>query len=146
MRETSTSCACNIGFVGDGFNCSATHFDICNGVVCSPNAVCEVINEIERCVCKPGFVGDGSTCGRIDPCDLVRCDPNAVCTAGGDNGRTAMCMCSIGFTGDGSVCAPLEACNATCLTIQADLRCVVLREVIECTSERVQQLFETVSH
>lgn len=136
-------CVCNLGFMGDGVNCNPP-LTICNGAMCDRNAVCEVVSEILQCVCKPGFVGDGSVCSRIDPCDRITCDPNAMCVTD-DNSQTATCMCNPGFTGDGRVCASLAACNATCLTIQTNLHCVVLQNVIECTSPRVQELFETVS-
>ena len=143
-----SQCVCNPGFMGNGVDCSRMS-TTCSGVMCDRNAVCEIVSEVLQCVCKPGFVGDGSTCNRIDPCDGIRCDdPNAMCVAaGGINSQTVpMCVCNPGFTGDGRLCASLEACNATCLTIQANLHCVVLQNVIECTSPRVQQLFETVSH
>lgn len=136
-------CVCNTGFVGDGLNCT-DQSAMCGGVFCDRNAVCSIVSEVLQCVCKSGFVGNGLVCTRIDPCDRVRCDSNAVCIAD-DNSQTATCMCNAGFTGDGRVCASLEACNATCLTIQTNLHCVVLQSVIECTSPRVQQLFETVS-
>ena len=136
-------CVYNLGFVGDGLNCTDQSAMLCS-VFCDRNAVCTIFSDALQCVCKSGFVGNGLVCARIDPCDRVRCDPNAMCIAD-DNSQTAMCMCNAGFTGDGRVCASLEACNATCLTIQTNLHCVVLQSVIECTSPRVQQLFETVS-
>ena len=140
-------CVCNADFEGDGLMCSQPRTN-CSGVLCDRNAICDVVNEVLRCVCKTGFRGDGSVCTRIDPCERIGCDPHAMCVANANSQQpaTAQCVCNAGFTGDGRVCASLAACNATCLSIQTNLHCIVLENVIECTSPRVQQLFETVSH
>ena len=145
MGGTSTLCSCNEGFQGDGFTCNVS-IPTCGNYICDPNAVCMLVGEDRRtCVCKSGFERDGLTCSRVDLCTTANCDLNATCTTD-DTTNTATCTCNPDFTGDGVICAPFQVCNETCLTIQADLHCVVLREVIECTSPRVQRLFRMVKN
>lgn len=117
---------------------------------CHPNATCMVIGGTRTlCMCRQGYQGDGFTC-RPDvtnvPCrpGLVPCDQHAVCALA-DSTQIPTCMCEPGFTGDGTTCAPLQVCNETCLALRVDLFCVVLsQEIVECTSPRVQQLFNMV--
>lgn len=119
---------------------------------CDPNAVCTVVGGTNTsCTCDEGYEGDGFTCFALTSpplClqGLTSCDANATCTID-SNTNAPVCVCDPGFTGDGRLCAPLEVCNETCLTIQADLHCIVLQQrIIECTSPGVQTLVDTVSH
>ena len=110
---------------------------------CHPNATCTVVGGTSTaCACKTGYQGDGFNCTQITPCTISACDPNAACIVE----ETVTCVCNPGFTGDGTVCAPFQVCNETCLTLQMDLRCVVLpQQIIECASPEIFQLYEQVS-
>ena len=117
---------------------------------CHPNATCTVVGVTRTsCRCRQGYQGDGFTCRQEvnnSACgpERVQCDQHAVCVVT-EPTQISMCMCEPGFTGDGIACAPLEVCNDTCLTLRADLFCVVLsQQTVECTSRQVQQLFGTV--
>ncbi|AKU92701.1 choice-of-anchor J domain-containing protein [Vulgatibacter incomptus] len=55
-------CACDPGYVGDGFAC--TPIDFCNALNggCSPQATCSQVGATPTCSCNPGFYGDGFSC------------------------------------------------------------------------------------
>ncbi|XP_033116559.1 stabilin-2-like [Anneissia japonica] len=53
------TCACNEGYIGDGYDCSLTNS--CTGV-CHPQATCEDIEGVPHCICGNGYHGDGIVC------------------------------------------------------------------------------------
>ena len=75
----SFSCNCNIGFEGDGFNC--TNIDECQLTPCHANADCIDTEGSFECSCNQGFSGDGFSCIDIDECfeSTDNCDINAQC-------------------------------------------------------------------
>ncbi|XP_033116071.1 stabilin-2-like [Anneissia japonica] len=53
------TCACNEGYIGDGYDCSLTNS--CTGL-CHPQATCEDIEGVPHCICGNGYHGDGIVC------------------------------------------------------------------------------------
>lgn len=60
--EGSYQCTCDMGFSGDGMNCSDVDECARNMSECDPNASC--VNEIGSysCFCLQGYTGNGSIC------------------------------------------------------------------------------------
>ena len=127
------TCACNIGFIGNGTSCSCP-----KGFFLTPNRVCADLNECSTshechtkakctnsigtydCKCETGFIGNGRNCNcqkgfeinhagnciDVDECSTEgTCHPNADCenTIG-----SYECRCKYGFVGNG------KTCEATC--------------------------------
>ncbi|XP_067028180.1 nidogen-like isoform X4 [Acropora muricata] len=112
----SYECLCKEGFMEVNRKCVSD--DMCMGVECDPNALCD---PIRGCLCKPGYQGNGRACVDDDECDPSRspCDLNATCT---NTDGSYNCHCSAGFTGDGSRC---QRADGTCVGIRChpDAKC-----------------------
>ncbi|XP_074631939.1 nidogen-like isoform X3 [Acropora palmata] len=111
----SYECLCKEGFMEVNRKCVSD--DMCMGVECDPNALCD---PIRGCLCKPGYQGNGRACVDDDECDPSRspCDLNATCT---NTDGSYNCHCSAGFTGDGSRCQRVdETCNGAVCDAQAE--------------------------
>ena len=65
--EGSYTCACGIGFQGDGYN-TCKDVNECSDVrVCAEEAVCINTEGSYSCTCEDGYEGDGLTCtGRCE--------------------------------------------------------------------------------
>ncbi|CAG6017969.1 unnamed protein product [Menidia menidia] len=115
------TCACRMGYQGDGLLCSDLDECLSRLYSCHPKAQCNNTLGSYSCVCLDGYVGDGTSCEDIDECQKENggCHPNALCT-NFDGGRR--CQCKIGFTGNGFQCMDINECtnqrichwNATC--------------------------------
>ncbi|XP_067047323.1 uromodulin-like isoform X1 [Acropora muricata] len=124
----SYNCTCQLGFVGDGKNCS--DIDECSiENECHQNATCNNTKGSYNCTCKDGFEGDGRNCADIDECSILNdCHLDATCnnTEGSYN-----CTCKDGFEGDGKNCFDIDECsienechqNATCNNTKGSYNC-----------------------
>ncbi|KAE8752468.1 hypothetical protein FOCC_FOCC000590 [Frankliniella occidentalis] len=132
-------CVCNVGYSGDGYECSKNAAGSCLELQdCHPRAECVLLDHEERydCRCRAGFRGDGRLqCVREEPagCEVTRdCHPDARCMP---VGRRYECVCGPGFSGSGKECERttppgcevLQDCgrNAECLRVrgEAGYRC-----------------------
>ena len=85
-NEGSFDCQCNVGFSGDGVNCTSKISFFTSGflVITLPSSQCFIFLDIDECLNNP-------------------CHHNASCT---DNEGSFDCQCNVGFSGDGiSNCA-----------------------------------------
>ncbi|XP_034249826.1 nidogen [Thrips palmi] len=134
-------CVCNVGFSGDGFECSNNAGSCLDLQDCHPYAECKLLEHEDRydCACRAGFKGDGRLqCVRDEPpgCEVTRdCHPEARCMP---VGRKYQCVCGAGTQGDGKTCERttppgcevLQDCGrfAECLRVrgEAGYRCQCL--------------------
>ncbi|CAB4059875.1 unnamed protein product [Lepeophtheirus salmonis] len=147
----SYDCRCKFGHTGNPFdrcipesNQKLVENDLCKGVNCGPNAVCN----LGQCLCAPGYSGEdayttgclanaactyNTDCGYneicltnnhggkvcVDACSRVQCGPNAFCVT--DNHRRT-CICNERHEGDPNNqdvgCRPVISCstNNDCVT------------------------------
>ena len=114
--DGSFECQCDIGYEGDGVNC--TDVNECDNPAlrrvleshCVANAECSNTDGSYECACAEGWEGDGLVeCTNIDECTLGtdECHDNATCT---DNDGSYDCECLIGFSGNGTVCEDVDEC------------------------------------
>ena len=104
----SFTCACSMGYDGDGTTTGTgcTDIDECaDTTTCDENASCTNGDGDFTCACNAGYDGDGTTCADVDECadGTDDCDENASC-ANTDGGFT--CTCAAGYAGDGTTCMP----------------------------------------
>lgn len=66
----SYNCFCELGFVGDGFNC--TDIDECGEEIdkCHESANCVNTYGSYNCLCFEGFFGDGFNCSDVNECEI----------------------------------------------------------------------------
>ncbi|XP_062609553.1 uncharacterized protein LOC134271352 [Saccostrea cucullata] len=120
--KDSYNCSCNIGFYGDGINCTECS-DTTFGDQCSETCSCNAVGSIDcdditgNCTCKDGW--NGSNCELINECDsgANNCHKNASCQ---DMIDSYNCSCNIGFYGDGVNCTE---CNSTTFGDQCSETC-----------------------
>ncbi|KAM8858714.1 uncharacterized protein AB9W97_019143 [Spinachia spinachia] len=128
--NNNLTCACRIGYRGDGLLCNDIDECLMGLQGCHPQARCSNSLGSYDCVCLSGYMGDGFNCEDIDECqkDNGGCDPNALCT-NNEGGR--QCMCNAGFTGNGFTCNDVNECtnqrichwNATCTNSPGSYTC-----------------------
>ena len=100
-------CQCNLGYIGNGKNCSNVDECVPNGHRnhnCHENATCTDTDGSFNCNCVNGFQGNGTYCENVDECAnsaLNNCAVNATCT---DTFGSFLCSCNEGHTGNGTVC------------------------------------------
>lgn len=100
-------CVCNVGFLGDGLECSASVGSCLDLQDCHPYGECVQVDNEDRydCKCRQGFRGDGRyQCVVDEPpgCDVTRdCHPEARCMP---VGRKFECVCGSGYSGNGRQC------------------------------------------
>ncbi|CAG5110200.1 Oidioi.mRNA.OKI2018_I69.chr2.g4626.t1.cds [Oikopleura dioica] len=137
--DGSTSCACNAGFYGDGYECFV---DSCALSPCQDNSACENIGDDYTCTCNFGYYlgfapyegsGEGSTWENPDACHVDvcasanPCDVDAACFNNPDGSQS--CACNDGFYGDGYECfvdsCALSPCqdDATCANVGDEYTC-----------------------
>ncbi|XP_062579994.1 protein eyes shut homolog, partial [Saccostrea cucullata] len=118
----SYNCSCNIGFYGDGINCTECS-DTTFGDQCSETCSCNVVGSIDcddktgYCTCKDGW--NGSKCEFTNECEAGanNCHKNASCQ---DTKDSYNCSCNVGFYGDGVNCTECSdntfgnQCSETC--------------------------------
>lgn len=63
--DGSYQCTCDIGFSGNGVNCSDIDECIANQSDCDPNARCANNVGSYDCFCLPGYAGNGFICEGI---------------------------------------------------------------------------------
>ncbi|CAB4005879.1 adhesion G -coupled receptor L3-like, partial [Paramuricea clavata] len=124
-NEGSFVCECNVGFSGNGFNCS--NINECSTNPCHPNATCTDNEGSFVCECNVGYSGNGFNCSNINECLINPCHPNATCT---DNEGSFVCECNVGFSGSGFNCSNINECstnpchpNATCTDNEGSFVC-----------------------
>ena len=75
--EASATCACNVGFEGDGMSCSDV--DECAGNPCGENASCSNNVGGYECLCNDGYTGDGQNCTIAADCaEILANNPQAL--------------------------------------------------------------------
>jgi hypothetical protein len=109
----SFSCACNMGYTGNGMTC--TDDDECALMTdnCDVNATCTNAPGTFTCMCNMGYSGNGTTCTDDDECALMtdNCDVNATCT---NTPGSFTCACNPPYVGNGVMCTlppPGDVCG-----------------------------------
>ena len=94
---------CDIGYTGNGKNCTDIEECLTNTDNCHSNATCENTDGSFKCSCASGYSGNGSYCSNIDECssNTHDCALNATCL---DTDGSFTCDCNEGHTGNGTMC------------------------------------------
>ena len=104
----ASTCVCDVGFWGDGTNCSSC-------TTCSANAILTTLclrnssSNMAICSCDAGYYGDGLTCTACKTCG-----PNATLTTTcpiNSSSDIATCACDAGYYGDGTSCSSCTTCD-----------------------------------
>ena len=104
----NTTCTCNVGFTGEF--CDVV-VDPCDGITCSNNGDCMVVNTTQFvCVCDAGFMGTECEI-EINQCDSNNCSNSAVCVR--ENFPNYRCECRPNFSGEFCEICDLPNCR-TC--------------------------------
>jgi hypothetical protein len=136
------TCACAVGYTGDGKICCAAGFKVsgssCSDLNecaagsdnCGTNAYCTNTPGTFTCTCNPGYEGDGVSCAKAGECsagyvkngagacvDRDECtEGTATCDANADCTNTQgsfTCACKAGFSGNGKACTnDATGCNS----------------------------------
>ncbi|CAG5110199.1 Oidioi.mRNA.OKI2018_I69.chr2.g4625.t1.cds [Oikopleura dioica] len=136
--DGSTSCACNAGFYGDGYECFV---DSCALSPCQADSTCANDGDDYTCTCNAGFYygtvsvegssgdwRDEDAC-HVDVCASANpCDADASCANNADGSQT--CTCNAGFYGDGIECFVDSCALSPC---QADSTCANEGDSFSCT-------------
>lgn len=61
-------CVCNVGFSGDGYDCSDMDECVLNLYYCNIFVNCFNMYGLYGCNCLMGFVGNNSVCKDVDEC------------------------------------------------------------------------------
>lgn len=84
----------------DGYTCVADSVNPCDGITCSGEGTCSIVDNAAKCNCKPGFEADGLSC-IADKCNGITCSYHGNCSV--ENG-SAVCDCEAGFDANGTEC------------------------------------------
>ena len=122
----SFSCACDLGYDGDGVSCDDIDECVLNTDNCHDNATCTNTVGSFSCACDAGYDGDGViSCTDINDCAGNPCGTGGTCT---DLVNAYSCSCDVDYSGGGvnnpCVCEPIHggwsgwsawsACSASC--------------------------------
>lgn len=110
------TCECNLGYEGDGHQCTVANLCQDGNGGCSQHATCSQEGTAVNCTCLADYEGDGWSCRARDPCADGRrggCSEHADCLSTGPNSRR--CVCHTGYVGDGLECVgepqpPVDRC------------------------------------
>jgi hypothetical protein len=123
----SFTCACNVGFTGNGVTCTDINECTSGANNCSANATCTNTPGGFTCACKPGYSGNGFTCNDIDECAANPCSSHATCT---NTPGSFTCTCNAGYSGNGITCNDINECltntcspNASCVNTPGNFTC-----------------------
>uniref|UniRef100_A0A0G4GPU7 Uncharacterized protein n=1 Tax=Chromera velia CCMP2878 TaxID=1169474 RepID=A0A0G4GPU7_9ALVE len=126
----SFTCACNVGFSGDGVGCTDLNECTLDTDNCASLASCANTHGSFSCSCNPGATGDGVNCTDRDECALTThsCEsPGGTCA---NSQGSFSCTCLSGFGGD--TCADIDECStgandchgsATCFNLDGSFTC-----------------------
>ncbi|XP_054992410.1 stabilin-1 isoform X1 [Sorex araneus] len=114
--RTGNTCECNLGYEGDGHQCTVANLCQDGNGGCSQHATCSQEGTVVNCTCLADYEGDGWSCRARDPCADGRrggCSEHADCLNTGPNSRR--CVCHAGYVGDGLECVgepepPVDRC------------------------------------
>ncbi|KAF3708555.1 Fibrillin-2 Fibrillin-2 C-terminal peptide [Channa argus] len=119
--RSNFTCACLMGYQGDGLMCSDIDECLTSLHRCHAKARCDNVLGSYTCACLSGFFGDGFNCQDVNECQINNggCHTSALCT-NTDGG--VQCQCKTGFSGNGFECTDVNECaeqslchwNATC--------------------------------
>ncbi|KAL9954064.1 hypothetical protein ACROYT_G041555 [Oculina patagonica] len=109
--DGSFTCACNVGYTGNGKSCSDVDECTANTHDCDLSATCTNTDGSFTCACDAGYTGDGKSCSDVDECtaNTHDCDLSATCT---NTDGSLTCVCHAGYTGDGKSCSDIDECAA----------------------------------
>ncbi|XP_049633421.1 stabilin-1 [Suncus etruscus] len=130
--RVGNSCECNLGYEGDGHQCTVANLCQDGNGGCSQHATCSQNGTAVTCTCLPDYEGDGWSCRGRDPCaDGQRggCSEHADCLSTGPNSRR--CTCHAGYVGDGLHCVgepqpPVDRCLSQPRPCHSDAICTDL--------------------
>ncbi|XP_072017210.1 uncharacterized protein [Amphiura filiformis] len=102
--DGSFTCACNVGYSGDGVTCTDIDECVISSDNCDANAGCTNTVGSFICECNAGYSGDGVTCTDINECtsSTDNCDATATCT---NTVGSFTCACiTAGYSWNGTTC------------------------------------------
>ena len=124
---TSWGCQCNLGYEGNGVNC--TDRNECETVKCFDKSVCVNFPGSYLCHCEKGYRELGNRCWDIDECQQLPCHQQATCknTLGSFD-----CNCKSDTVGSGFDCINGDQCRED-LGCGKNSVCTFSREKLQCS-------------
>eukprot|EP00933_Yihiella_yeosuensis_P080566 TRINITY_DN94014_c0_g1_i1.p1 TRINITY_DN94014_c0_g1~~TRINITY_DN94014_c0_g1_i1.p1 ORF type:complete len:1178 (+),score=165.71 TRINITY_DN94014_c0_g1_i1:31-3564(+) len=113
-------CMCNIGFSGDGENCSSMNECTAQTHNCPKHSTCTDTLGSFTCACNSGYRTNQTFCAEIDECTENAAARKAntsvanVCSEKANCSNTAgsyVCKCVAGYAGNGSYCGDVDECS-----------------------------------
>jgi hypothetical protein len=108
--DGSYTCACSVGYSGDGLTCADVDECAVDKDNCDPHARCTNSKGSFSCACNIGYSGSGVSCVDVNECadGTDSCSDDAACT---NNPGSYTCSCNVGFSGTGTVCLDVNECE-----------------------------------
>ncbi|XP_072048166.1 uncharacterized protein [Amphiura filiformis] len=107
----SFTCACNIGYNGDGVTCTAIN-TACTSNPCNNGGTCVTSgSSAYTCQCTTDFMGTNCETAINTGCTSNPCNNGGTCVTSGSSAYT--CHCAIGFTGTNCQTAINTGCTST---------------------------------
>uniref|UniRef100_A0A914VFY1 EGF-like domain-containing protein n=1 Tax=Plectus sambesii TaxID=2011161 RepID=A0A914VFY1_9BILA len=142
------SCKCKSGFIGNGYNCSAS----CESNKCAKNAECIPDPTADMgyiCRCPDGQSGDGLSCQQktVDVCRRLQVEcGNGTCLAGADETDDYTCVCSEGFKFQAGSCQDVDECSIADEELCATpWQCVNTYGSYECRCEKDDEVWNATA-